>query len=415
MSADVLSFAPALRLLIAAALDSPAMRAVAMTPADWRDLPALASRHGLAALLPGVVLHRPETPSHVRDGADRLSRNQALAALCGVGEAARISAALAKAGIASVALKGPAFSAWLYGELGFRRFSDLDILISPRHLTAAGAALSELGYALPPGMSTTTARVIYGDLGAFPMAREGSLPLDLHWRLAQRRFASPLTAGDVIEASAMLPLAQLALNVPSPTHAAVLTLLHGAKHLWCTLEILLSIARLLRRGDVDWLAARSLIERSHGWRGAAAGLMLASDIFEVALPRELAPRADGALHELRGTALEALMRPVGEFADRWIERRAHRAALDRWTDRVRYDAWRVLSPTPLEWAWCPLPDRLVALYTPLRVLRLGLAATRGGWPRAAGALTGTAAARSARDDAARPSTRAGRESPRTSA
>ena len=374
MCADALSSSPALRLLIVAAIDPDATSSMPMQSSDWRDLPALADRHGLAALIGPSVLAHCDAPPRIREELGRLARRQAVMALRAIAEAASISAALTAAGVRCVTLKGPAFSAWLYREVAFRRFSDLDIVVTPGDLTSACTALRSLGYALPPGMSLTTARAIYRDLGAWPMNRENSLPLDLHWRLAQRRFPMPLTADAVIDGSMPLPLGPLVLSVPSPTHMAVLTLLHGAKHLWCTLEILLAIARLLRRRDVDWGIAKSLLQHSHGWRGAAAGLILASEIFAVSLPAELDVRPDAAMLQLRAAALDALKRRAGDFPARWAERRAHRAALDRWVDRLHYDTGRLLSPTPLEWAWCPLPDRLVALYTPLRIVRLSLAA-----------------------------------------
>ena len=47
------------------------------------------------------------------------------------------------------------------------------------------------------------------------------------------------------------------------------------------------------------------------------------------------------------------------------------------TLRMRYDAWRLVSPTPLERAWYELPESLASLYVPLRLLRLTVSAARG--------------------------------------
>ena len=44
---------------------------------------------------------------------------------------------------------------------------------------------------------------------------------------------------------------------------------------------------------------------------------------------------------------------------------------------MRYDAWRLVSPTPLERAWYELPESLASLYVPLRLMRLTVSAARG--------------------------------------
>jgi hypothetical protein len=182
------------------------------------------------------------------------------------------------------------------------------------------------------------------------------------------RFAAPLDAAAIIANSVLLEGSRV--RAPAPTHAALFTLLHAAKHLWGTLEIVLAISRLLESDDIDWIEVRTLAARAGSLRACDVGLALAGELYG-------GEGADSATGTLRDAAMMALRLPPGVFADRWSERRAHRAALDSWSARLRYDIWRVIAPTPLEWQWCPLPDALTALYGPLRVVRLGVAALKG--------------------------------------
>jgi hypothetical protein len=107
-------------------------------------------------------------------------------------------------------------------------------------------------------------------------------------------------------------------------------------------------------------------------------LRLASELLGANVPSELQdepwPAATGALC---AEAIAALRLPAGVFQDRWIERRAHRAAFDRWFDRMAYDVWRLIAPTPLEWQWRRLPDAWRWLYVPMRIVRLAAAGARG--------------------------------------
>ena len=396
------------RLLVDAIVEPAAARAVGLSGSEWAELPALAHRHGLSAVLPGFLAGRPDAPADVVDSVAQLGRQRGALALRGAAQLRQLTETLTAHGIATVALKGPALSLWLYGDVGFRRFADLDLLVEPEQVPVALQSLREQGYLLPEGMSAGTAAAIFDDLGAWPLSRAGSLPIDLHWRVAQRRFAAGLTTMDVIEARVPLEALGPGVAIPSPTHIAVLTLSHAAKHLWCTLEMLLAIATLLRRDDIDWSVVVATAKAGHGWRGAAAGMSLASRLFDTPVPVGVGP--DLTLPDaLRRAALDALTLPAGVFPDRWTERRTHRAALDRPLDRLRYDASRLLAPTPLEWEWWPLPDSWTRFYPVIRLMRLGsVAAGAALGRRPTPVLSGTTAAPVPPDDAATPSIRAGR-------
>lgn len=361
---------PALQFLIAAAGSA---EQVDMTRRDWDDLPAAALRHGLGGCLHAAAAH-PSAPPAIRERAALAARESAIAGLKGIAEVIEISRVLRDAGLASVCLKGPTLSQWLYGTPAFRRFSDLDIMVHARDLAAVHEALAPYGYRLPDGISVTTARAIYRGLGAWPLKHADRYPLDLHFRLCHVSFGSPLKTNEIVAESRELD-GVAGVRIPSATHAALMLLVHASKHLWCTVEMLLAIARVLQRNDVDWVRVQALAQRAGTWNGCAAGLTLASALFGVNVPEDI----DGKLRapgDLLGAAQAAWSKPLGVFADRWEERRSHRAALDGWSDRLRYDVYRLTSPTPAERTWCELPDSLTFLYGPVRLMRLTVSAAR---------------------------------------
>ena len=352
-----------------------------MTHSDWDELPAAALRHGLGGCLQTAVAHSNAPPT-VREQAALAARESAIAGLRGIAEAIEISRVLDDAGVASVCLKGPTLSQWLYGTAAFRRFSDLDIMVAPGDLTALHEALARHGYQLPDGMTVKTARAIYQGLGAWPLTRSGRYPLDVHFRLCHASFGSPLKTKEIIAESRELDGVP-GVRIPSATHAALMLLVHASKHLWCTLEMLLAIARVMQRNDVDWAGVQALARRSGTWNGCTAGLALASALFRVNLPEAI--NRHGNLRvpgDLLRAAHAALLNPAGIFADRWEERRSHRAALDGWSNRLRYDVYRLTLPTPVERAWCELPESLTFLYGPVRLMRLTVSAARAARHRA---------------------------------
>jgi Uncharacterised nucleotidyltransferase len=354
------------------ALHGSAVPVPPLTGDDLAALPLYAMRHGMTAFLPHVRSETIDQVPAIRDELERVVHHHALAVLSGTTELLTILRHLARCGIEPVVLKGPALAAWLYGDAGMRRFIDVDLLVRRSLRIDAMRALEQLGFVRR--IPDRAADAIYSRLGAWPMTREGGIGVDLHWQLSALRFPMPLTVEDVIAGAISIRIGDQAVCTAGPTDAAILALLHAAKHVWYALESTLAIAWLARRDDIDWPRAHRRLESAGAVRAAAAGLRLAADFFDTRVP---APFIDAvrspAAEQLASMACGALALPPGTFVDRWLERRAHLAAFDRMRDRVRYDVRRLLEPTALEWTWLPLPRALTLLYGPLRIIRLAIA------------------------------------------
>ena len=370
-------FAPAAALLIESgrrSLGAPSHGAAAAAhPADWGALPRAAERHGMSAWVQAAATDWPDTPRAVGVLVSDAAHRQRLRALQAAAQLSSIGRQLTDAGVDAVSIKGPLFSRWLYGDVGMRRFADLDLLVRPADRARALAALGSAGYALPGGLSAAAAGAVYAGTGAWPLIHETAIGVDLHWKLQAVGFGAPLQPLDVLRDRAYDNVAGVEIGMPSATHAAALTLLHAAKHLWASLELALSIAHLMRRDDVDWPRVHELTARAGAWNGCAAGLALAGELFDVDPPPPLRDRIrPPAVRPLVDAAVTFLAMPDVAGAPLRAELAAHRAGLDSARARLRYTAWRLFAPTPLEAAWCRLPDRLVALYAPIRLLRLAI-------------------------------------------
>jgi hypothetical protein len=103
--------------------------------------------------------------------------------------AARLTGALADAGIASLVLKGPALGELLYGDAGYRLGSDIDVLVSAEDLPGAVEAAVSFGYDWPADpVGADGLPVLHFTL----THAKGLLPdLELHWRVHwyEREFA----------------------------------------------------------------------------------------------------------------------------------------------------------------------------------------------------------------------------------
>ena len=338
---------------------------------DWSALSDAAERHGMTAFVQSSLAHWPAVPAHVRDLIERRAQLQRMRALRAAAWLAHLSALLQRERVVAVAIKGPLFSRWLYGDVGMRRFADLDLLVDPAQRGQALQVLRLAGYSLPGNLSPAAASSVYAGTGAWPLQHATEIGVDLHWRVQAAGFGVPLETSEVLRESVPTTIAGGDVRIPAPAHAAALTLLHAAKHLWASLELVLSIAHLVRRTDVDWTRVYDLATHAGAWNGAAAGLTLADEFFHVGLPAVLRDRVrQRRVQQLVRAAQTFLAMPDVSGASRRSEILTHCAALDATRGRVKYAAWRLFVPTPVEAAWYRLPDRFLSLYGPLRLLRL---------------------------------------------
>jgi len=327
------------------------------------DLTDYALRHGMVAW----------SPAPLRDG---VLRQHMARALEGIRLLQVLTAALIDAQISVVAFKGPAFSQWLYGDACARRFSDLDLLIAEAQRDDALRVLEKLGFS--PRLPRGAGDVVYRSTGAWPMDREGCHTVDVHWRVCGPRFPQMVSASAVFEHAREIPLGAGMVPVPCAEHMAALTLAHAAKHVWYALELPFSIAAMMARSDIDWAEVRRLTTAARAVRGAAAGLSLAGDLFQVGVPAPFQADIDqAAVDQLCRCAHQTLALPPGVFPDRRLERRMHRLSFDQFADRMGYDVRRLMEPTHAEVEWLPLPRSLSGLYRPVRVVRLGAVLARG--------------------------------------
>jgi hypothetical protein len=154
-----------------------------MAKADWGRLTQMLEDRRLLPTLGPQILELVDggAPEGFSDGVagaiETACRQDALLQLI----SARVSDALAEAGIRAAVLKGPLLGEAIYGEPGRRLSSDIDLLVAEEQLHQAVKVVRGLGYATP------TDHV--GDRGLpllhFALVHErGELPpVEVHWRI----------------------------------------------------------------------------------------------------------------------------------------------------------------------------------------------------------------------------------------
>lgn len=206
--------------------------------------------------------HRRAGPTSRADAAAFVAAATSLAAEHAL---VQLLPVLRAAEVDPIAIKGPLQARWLYGTPR-RPPVDLDLLVAPGDLDAAGAALRGLGYSpyLDPGDGTGTGY-------AQTWRNEGSVTVDLHWSLAgadpQRLWPALAAATETATVGAET------VRVPTVPGRAFVLALHAAQHGPDEPPVVDDLARALEIVDGDgWREASALARRAGAAAAFAAGL-----------------------------------------------------------------------------------------------------------------------------------------------
>jgi hypothetical protein len=275
--------------------------------------------------------------------------------------------------VAAIPYKGPVLAALVYGDVGLRRFADLDVLVRRGDVPRAKAALGELGYAPRLRLTPGEERAYLGSQCeyAFDRAR-GRLTVEIHWDVVPPDFAVRLDLDRLWDAARAASVGDGVVRVPAPEDLLLVLIVHGTKHFWERLGWLVDVAEAIdAHPALDWpdLLARA---RERGVaRMVRLALALAADLLDARVP-------DPVRHEAAGDRAVAALAP--RVAD-WLAGapppprsaaalRAHLALRERRRDRAAHLLRSALTPTVEDWAAVRLPAALLPAHYLLRPFRL---------------------------------------------
>jgi Uncharacterised nucleotidyltransferase len=380
-----LALCPEMELLLACARvhltpgRAERVRALLQEELDWATIMEQAIAHGTLALLyqsmqnvgtdavPQAVMDQLQTYFH-SNAEHNLRLTHELIKLLELFEAHEIQA---------IPYKGPAVAAALYGSILLRQYSDLDIIVAPEHRDQAKALLVARGYELWTEMTDAQKAAHEHETHADTFVHPTSeIAVDLHWTLAQRRFAIALAPDHLWDR--LEPVTLLGKTVSSIPVAELLLILciHGAKHSWERLGWLCDIAELVDGNhDLDWDRIMAQARDTNNERILLLGLGLARDLLGATLPRDIAVQIDSQTavqslaERLRTRLLTETQRPLSLLEQQLLYPKMR----ERFMDKLPYllhIVRQALTPNTQDYQHLRLPAWLAILYYPYRPLRL---------------------------------------------
>lgn len=362
---------------VLAALHRGAARGVALRDAaaavdDWHAVELHANRHDVVWWVAKELPDRG-VPEDVRARLAAAAHEQAIASLAGARQLVALLALLDDAGVRAAAYKGPALAVDAHGDVGARRFYDLDLLVARRDRERAADALSAAGYASPDGLTAREERFYARWEGVAHRVVEGGLPVELHWRCQAARYGGPGDPAAVLARSRGCALGGGRVPVPAVEDLGVLLALHGAKHAWRLLMWVADFSATASRGDFDW---ERFMGRASEWgvrRAAQYGVLVGHALTSLPAPTRLleAARADAAAARLAAAIVARhLGDPAADDVGGDSESRYDLQWLDGLRAQARYLTLAAALPTLRDRDAAHVPEGLLPLAYPVRAWRL---------------------------------------------
>jgi hypothetical protein len=244
---------------------------------DWDALVAVAESHGVGPLLYAEVRRQGlNPPEHV---AASLRRSY----LASAGKSTLIFHSLAAAlsalhtgGVPVAPLKGAFLAEAVYGDIGVRPMSDVDIMVKSAHVARAIGILRGLGYRPEVSFDALAEQTINHGV---PLTNPEGLRLDLHWSIVSPRCRAAFTSEELDalwSRAGETTLCGVLVLALSPTDLLLHLCVHASVfHRFDDIRLrhFVDIAQVCRRYG-DGIAWDELAARANRWR-VAHGVQIA--------------------------------------------------------------------------------------------------------------------------------------------
>lgn len=347
---------------------------------DWEFLLNAGRQHGVDSVLYHHLVHlgTEAVPSDVLDTLQTESEQLLAFNLHRFRVLLQIVDELRSEDISVLPIKGPLLALQYYGNLGFRRFVDLDLLVPGVDFTRATSILQTHGFApFPARTPAAEQRALDAQLGLEYFRESDGVWVELHAALLNKTFPLSLSPDELWQRAESRRFGATTVPMLSTEDLLIYLCAHGTKHHWASLKWIGDVAAVCQSAEVNWEVLLKRARRLDGDRMLFVGLLLAGRLLDAPVPSRMLERA------MRDRTAQRLVKHVEKnwlFTDRgrdrtprWSQLRFFMRSRRRWSHQypllVHY-VGLALSPTENDIAFLPLPSALSGLYYLLRPIRL---------------------------------------------
>jgi hypothetical protein len=269
--------------------------------------------------------------------------------------------------------KGTALSQQIYGDIGLRMSSDIDIIVRQQDAIRAKALLMSQGYT--PGISLTPEQ----DKKFIRLRCEYDLyhprrtTIDIHWQFIPYYYLAPFKETDIWSGLRAISLEGRDIFALSPEIQIIALCLHGAKHQWKGLRQIGDIAGIIAsEKDINWELILKIAREKRIERIISLGLRLAEELMKTDLPPNVseAVRCDHVVQHLVSSGIDSIFQEEQDQSGDIQEVLYWISVRECYWDKIRVISLLVFKPNHDDWTYISLPWILSPFYYLIRPIRL---------------------------------------------
>lgn len=344
---------------------------------DWEYIVKTACYHKVLPLLyQNIKKNLPHSaPDHVLDRLKSKVVHNGARNLFVVSRLFSMLKLLHDHGVQSLVFKGPVLAENIFGNIGFRVFSDLDLLISRKDIRKTVQILKEKGFQQDIDLSLAQYEKLVKK-GHHAVLMKESVAFELHWELTGRYFSKEVELESLWSRSEDVDIAGQRVKTLGQEDLLLYLCIHGCRHYWFQLDSVCCVAELVKtRTTLDWDLVYRLAQELGAVKMLLLGLLLARELLGVTLSAQITkvlilyPHMEHVTANIAGKIFSST--DVSELKMSYREYITyHHHIIDNRLDWLRFCMRPLLNPTHSDWMWIRLPALLSPLYYILRPLRL---------------------------------------------
>ena len=337
---------------------------------NWECLITIATRHGVMPLF----CHRLTTicpeilPQQILIKLQNYLQVNTLHNLRLTRELRQILTLFTDHNIPALPFKGVILATAVYGDLGLRKVTDLDILVCDRDFDKAKDLLIAQGYQLK----------VQVPWECHLLRQNGSYNIDLHRDIVPS-YLGNFASFDWLWKQAKFNFigGQKFSSLP-PEILLLIICLNGTKECWCSLKRISDLAQLINAyPTLDWSKIQQLTEQFGLRRLVYIGLQLTQSLLKTPLPNNIAKslRSDPVADIIVGEITAKLFLPNNQLPTEVEKALFHIRTRERWRDKgksligiMSHSGW--LKITNHDREFIHLPETLFWLYYLIRPWRI---------------------------------------------
>lgn len=351
---------------------------------DWKFILNISTRNAVSSLVARNLLHKFDDllPTEIKEVLSahfqtNLQRNMFL-----TGKLLEIVRLFEANQIPVLPFKGPLLAARAYGDLSFRQYGDLDVLVQPKHFDAAVQLLKSKNY-----RPVTSIGWLYkSDWYLSPRkdiyfrSADGMVNIELHWKLSGSHFSLPFEMNRLWARLETIYFADVELRTLPFDDLLIYLCLHGSRHGWERFGWICDVNELIRsKENIEWDKVFENAKQLGCENVLGLGLYLVNEFFDWELPMPEWQKIKNdeifiTYAKLIRSRLFAEHRVVMEIGDRYsYHLRLKENRWDKWKLHFHYVSWYariILIPNEVDRNLFHFPRLLTPLYYIMRPLRL---------------------------------------------